>query len=60
MAELLQQLKAKGYKIVHMTAKGTLNTLEAYDAAVAKELGGPGMTGAATRPTSDIVQTVNE
>jgi peptidoglycan/xylan/chitin deacetylase (PgdA/CDA1 family) len=60
LPELLKQLKAKGYKIVHMTAKGTLTTLEAYDAQVAKELGGPGMTGASTRPTSDVVQTISE
>lgn len=60
LAELLKQLKAKGYKIVHMTAKGTLTTLEAYDAQVVKELGGPGMTGASTRPTSDVVQTISE
>jgi peptidoglycan/xylan/chitin deacetylase (PgdA/CDA1 family) len=58
--ELLKQLKAKGYKIVHMTAKGTLTTLEAYDTQVVKELGGPGMTGASTRPTSDVVQTISE
>jgi len=60
LPELLKQLKAKGYKIVHMTAKGTLTTLEAYDAQVVKELGGPGMTGAAGRPTSDVVQTISE
>jgi peptidoglycan/xylan/chitin deacetylase (PgdA/CDA1 family) len=60
MAELLKQLKAKGYKIVHMTAKGTVTTLEAYDTTVVKELGGPGMTGGSTRPTSDIVQTISE
>ena len=45
---------------VFIVAFATVATLEAYDAAVAKELGGPGMTGAATRPTSDIVQTINE
>jgi peptidoglycan/xylan/chitin deacetylase (PgdA/CDA1 family) len=60
LPELLKQLKAKGYKIVHMTAKATLTTLEAYDAQVVKELGGPGMTGASTRPTSDVVQTISE
>jgi peptidoglycan/xylan/chitin deacetylase (PgdA/CDA1 family) len=60
LSELLKQLKAKGYKIVHMTPKATLTTLEAYDAQVMKELGGPGMTGASARPTSDVVQTVSE
>jgi peptidoglycan-N-acetylglucosamine deacetylase len=60
LPELLKQLKAKGYKIVHMTARGTLTTLEAYDAQVVKELGGPGMTGTSTRPTSDVVQTISE
>ncbi|MGP0089507.1 MAG: polysaccharide deacetylase family protein [Xanthobacteraceae bacterium] len=59
MPELLRQLKANGYKIVHMTSKAPLSTLEAYDAEVMKELGGTGMTGASAQPTKDVVQTIS-
>jgi len=31
LPELLTQLKAKGYRVVHMQARGTLQTLPAYD-----------------------------
>jgi hypothetical protein len=33
--ELLAQLKANGYKVVHVRAKDTLDTLPKYDAIVA-------------------------
>jgi peptidoglycan/xylan/chitin deacetylase (PgdA/CDA1 family) len=59
MPELLRQLKANGYKIVHMTSKAPLPTIEAYDAEVMKELGGPGMTGAGAQATKDVVQTIS-
>jgi peptidoglycan-N-acetylglucosamine deacetylase len=59
MPELLRQLKANGYKIVHMTSKAPLSTIEAYDAEVMKDLGGPGMTGAGGQATKDVVQTIS-
>jgi peptidoglycan/xylan/chitin deacetylase (PgdA/CDA1 family) len=59
MPELLRQLKAQGYKIVHMTSKAPLATIEAYDTEVMKELGGPGMTGAGAQATKDVVQTIS-
>jgi peptidoglycan/xylan/chitin deacetylase (PgdA/CDA1 family) len=58
MPELLRQLKANGYKIVHMTSKAPQPTIAAYDAEVMKDLGGTGMTGAGAQPTKDVVQTI--
>ena len=55
--ELLRQLKANGYKIVHMKGKDALQTLPKYDEIVMKELG-PGVANA--RPTSTIVRTISE
>jgi peptidoglycan-N-acetylglucosamine deacetylase len=54
---LLDQLKLNGYKIVHMTAKGTLQTLPAYDEMMVKDQKLPTVS---TRPTSDVVKTINE
>jgi peptidoglycan-N-acetylglucosamine deacetylase len=52
---LLQQLKAKGYKIVHMTAKDRVTTLPQYDAAMVKAQAGQ---TADARPTSSVVRTI--
>jgi peptidoglycan/xylan/chitin deacetylase (PgdA/CDA1 family) len=54
---LLAELKAKGYKIVHMTAKGQVTTLAEYDQAIEKEAKGLPQIGA-ERPVSSIVKTV--
>ena len=53
--ELLAQLKAGGYKIVHMKAAGTVATLPQYDELMLKEQKLPTVS---TRPTSSIVRTV--
>jgi peptidoglycan/xylan/chitin deacetylase (PgdA/CDA1 family) len=55
--ELLKELKANGYKIVHMKAKEPLKTLAAYDEAVIKEQKLPTVSG---RPTSSVVRTISE
>jgi len=55
LPELLNQLKAKGYKVVHMQAKATLQTLPAYDEMIAKEVKLPTVS---TRPTSSVVRTI--
>ncbi|QUS42162.1 polysaccharide deacetylase family protein [Tardiphaga alba] len=55
--DLLAQLKAGGYKIVHIRAKDTLSTLPQYDAAIAAELQ-PVRTSNA-RPISSVIQTVD-
>ncbi len=54
---LLAQLKAKGYKIVHLTAKTPVVTLAEYDEAIEKEAKGLPQVGA-ERPMSSIVKTV--
>ncbi|MBS0232997.1 MAG: polysaccharide deacetylase family protein [Proteobacteria bacterium] len=54
---ILAQLKAKGYKIVHMTAKFPVTTLAEYDQAIEKDAKGLPQVGA-ERPMSSIVKTV--
>jgi peptidoglycan-N-acetylglucosamine deacetylase len=54
--ELLAELKAKGYKIVHMKAKDPVKTLAAYDAIIVKEFAG---SVVAKRPTSSVVRTIS-
>jgi peptidoglycan/xylan/chitin deacetylase (PgdA/CDA1 family) len=56
---LLAELKAKGYKVVHMKAKGELKTLAEYDALVEKDVKGLPTAGA-ERPTSSVVRTIDE
>jgi peptidoglycan/xylan/chitin deacetylase (PgdA/CDA1 family) len=53
--DLLAQLKAGGYKIVHMRAKDPVKTLAEYDEAVRKEQKLPTVS---SRPTSTVVRTV--
>lgn len=56
---LLAQLKAKGYKIVHLTAKDQVTTLAEYDSAIEKDAKGLPQVGS-ERPLSSIVRTVGE
>ena len=53
--DLLAQLKAGGFKIVHMKAKDTVKTIAEYDEAVKKEQKLPTVS---TRPTTSVVRTV--
>lgn len=55
MPELLKQLKAKGYRVVHLTASAPVETLAQYDTEIAKEFAGPMQT---SRPTSSVVRTI--
>jgi 3-dehydroquinate dehydratase len=55
--ELLKQLKANGYKVVHMKAKESLKTIAKYDEMVAKEVKLPTVSD---RPTSSVVRTIGE
>jgi peptidoglycan/xylan/chitin deacetylase (PgdA/CDA1 family) len=55
--ELLAQLKAGGYKVVHVKARDPMTTLPEYDEAVLKEFG-PGNVSA--RPVSSVVRTISE
>jgi len=55
LPELLNRLKAGGYKIVHMKAKAPITTLPEYDELVLKEQKLPTVN---TRPTSSVVRTI--
>ncbi len=57
LPELLNQLKANGYKIVHMVSKASLQTISDYDEMVAKENKLPTVS---TGPTSSVVRTITE
>ena len=58
MPDLLTELKAKGYKVVHMKAKAPIATLARWDEAARGEIKGA-MTGV-DRPTASVVRTVDE
>src|SRR5262249_46323109 len=55
--DLLNDLKAGGYKIVFMQPKYSVTTIASYDEAILKQLKGP-MTD--TRPTSSVGRTISE
>src|SRR5215470_4340104 len=57
LPEILRQLKAGGYKVVHMKPKESVQTLAQYDEMVAKEAKLPTVSD---RPTSSVVRTINE
>jgi peptidoglycan/xylan/chitin deacetylase (PgdA/CDA1 family) len=57
MPELLRQLKAGGYKVVHMVAKGQLTTLPKYDEMVAHQ---DKLSANNTRPEGNVVHTIGE
>jgi len=55
LPDLLNQLKAGGYKIVHMRAKGTVKTIALYDEMLKKEAKLPTLD---QRPTANVVRDV--
>jgi peptidoglycan/xylan/chitin deacetylase (PgdA/CDA1 family) len=54
---LLRRLKAGGYKVVQMKAKGTYQTLPEYDEALTRDQKVP---TASMRPVGSVVQTVSQ
>jgi peptidoglycan/xylan/chitin deacetylase (PgdA/CDA1 family) len=56
--DLLNDLKAGGYKIVFMQPKFAVTTIAAYDETILKQVKGPG--GGDARPTSSVVRTLSE
>jgi peptidoglycan/xylan/chitin deacetylase (PgdA/CDA1 family) len=56
--DLLNDLKAGGYKVVFMQPKFAVTTIAAYDEKVLKQVKGPGAGDA--RPTSSVVRTISE
>src|SRR5262249_5936000 len=55
--DLLNDLKANGYKVVFMKPKFAVTTIASYDEAVMKQVKGPASDG---RPTSSVVRTISE
>jgi peptidoglycan/xylan/chitin deacetylase (PgdA/CDA1 family) len=58
VADLLRQLQAGGYKVVHVTSQATVKSLPEYDAMVAAQVKGP--VSNSSRPTSAIVKTISQ
>jgi peptidoglycan-N-acetylglucosamine deacetylase len=56
--QLLDALKAGGYKVVHMKPKFELKTIAEYDAMIEKDM--RGMAATTDRPMSNVVRTVEE
>jgi peptidoglycan/xylan/chitin deacetylase (PgdA/CDA1 family) len=56
-ADLLNDLKSGGYKIVFMKPKFAVTTLPAYDEMILKQVR---TSGAENRPTSSVVHTISE
>ncbi len=55
--QLLAELKAGGYKIVHMKARGTVTTLQKYDEELMKDAKLPTVS---QRPTSSVVRDATD
>lgn len=56
MPKLLSELKKKGFKVVHLTAKTPATSLAAYDEEIKKEFGGTGAANA--KPLASVVKTI--
>lgn len=56
LPQLLNQLQANGYRIVHLQAKEQVRTLAEYDALVSKDLKG---STADARSTASVVRTIS-
>ena len=56
MPLLLKELKAEGYKVVHITPKAPAATLGEFDEVAQAEIKGPAGSG---RPTSSVVRTIS-
>ena len=57
MPELIQQLKAAGYKVVHMVPKGEVTTVPKYDEMLAHE---DKLSSNNTRPENSVIRTIGE
>ena len=55
--DLLNDLKAGGYKVVFMKPKFAVTTIPSYDEAIMKQVKGPVSDG---RPTASVVRTISE
>jgi tRNA(Met) C34 N-acetyltransferase TmcA len=55
IGQILDDLKAGGYRVVQMRAKDQLTPLPEYDAIVMKEIKTPNVSG---RPVESVVRTI--
>jgi len=58
LPDLLQQLKSRGYRVVHTKAKTAVTTLAHWDEVVRSEVKGASV--GPDRPTSSVVRTIDE
>ena len=58
--DLLNDLKAGGYKVVFMKPKFAVTTIPSYDEQVLKVVSAAGGSAGDTRPTSSVVKTIAE
>ena len=58
LPEILNQLKAKGYKVVQLTAKAPVQTLPEYDAKIESDIKGM-PTGLSDRPITSVIKTIS-
>jgi len=57
LPELIRQLKASGYKVVHMVPKGEVTTVPKYDEMLSRE---DKLSSNNTRPESSVIRTIGE
>jgi peptidoglycan/xylan/chitin deacetylase (PgdA/CDA1 family) len=58
LPRLLAEMKAKGFKVVHLKPRTEVKTLAQYDALIEKDM--KGMAAGHDRPMSSVVRTVDE
>jgi len=58
LPRLLAEIKAKGFKVVHLKPKAQVKTLAQYDAVIEKDM--KGMAAGHERPMSSVVRTIEE
>jgi peptidoglycan/xylan/chitin deacetylase (PgdA/CDA1 family) len=58
LPRLLAEIKAKGFKVVHLKPKAEVKTLAQYDAVIEKDM--KGMAAGHERPMSSVVRTIEE
>ena len=57
LPELIRQLKAGGYRLVHLVPKGELTTVPKYDEMVTQQ---DKLSSNNTRPENSVVRTIGE
>ena len=58
LPRLLAEIRAKGFKVVHLKPKAEVKTLAQYDALIEKDM--KGMAAGHDRPISSVVRTIEE